>query len=131
MPEDPSFARGPSWSRACSGSRSTRTTPSNGLFYVYYADYATNGNLCLVRYHVSADDPNVADPDSAQLIVDIADDPYINHNGGTVRFGPDGYPLLDDRRRRSRRATRMTTPRTSATTFGKIHRIDVDATRLS
>jgi glucose/arabinose dehydrogenase len=63
----------------------------NGLFYVYYANYSTNGTLRLVQYKVSADDPDKADPDTAQLVMEIADDPYINHNGGTVRFGPDGY----------------------------------------
>lgn len=61
----------------------------SGFFYVYYADYSTNGNLRLVRYHVS-DDPNVADDASATLLVEWQADPYINHNGGTVRFGPDG-----------------------------------------
>jgi len=61
----------------------------SGYFYVYYSDYSTNGNLRLVRYHVS-DDPNVADDDSATLMVEWQADPYINHNGGTVRFGPDG-----------------------------------------
>lgn len=63
----------------------------NGLFYVYYADETTNGNLFLVQYQVSADDPNTADPDSAKLILSIEGDPYVNHNGGSVRFGPDGY----------------------------------------
>ena len=33
----------------------------------------------------------MADPDSAKLILSIPDDPYVNHNGGTIRFGPDGY----------------------------------------
>ncbi len=100
---------------------------NNGQFYVYYADYVTNGNLRLVRYNVSADDPNVADPDSAQLVVDIPNDPYINHNGGTVHFGPDGFlywttgdgglagdPYDNAQNRRN--------------PFGKIHRIDVDNT---
>ena len=63
----------------------------SGLFYVYYADYTTNGNLFIVQYHVSADDPNKADPDSAKLILSIEADPYVNHNGGSLRFGPDGY----------------------------------------
>lgn len=63
----------------------------NGRFYVYYADYTTNGNLYLVEYTVSADDPNQADPESAKLILSIEADPYVNHNGGSVRFGPDGY----------------------------------------
>ena len=62
----------------------------SGFFYVYYTDYATNGNIRIVRYEVT-DDPNVADPESATLIFDSGPDPYINHNGGNIDFGPDGY----------------------------------------
>src|SRR5688572_11362311 len=62
----------------------------SGFFYVYYSDYATNGNIRIARYEVT-DDPNVADPESATLIFDSGSDPYINHNGGNINFGPDGY----------------------------------------
>src|SRR5215216_927639 len=69
---------------------------SSGLFYVLYADYTTNGNLFIVQYQVSADDPDKADPDSARLIYAIPKypnpgDPYVNHNGGEISFGPDGF----------------------------------------
>ncbi|MGB3306059.1 MAG: PQQ-dependent sugar dehydrogenase [Thermomicrobiales bacterium] len=63
---------------------------SNGLFYVYYSDYQTNGHVFLAEYKVSADDPNKADPDSARLLL-TQEKPYVNHNGGTIHFGPDGY----------------------------------------
>jgi hypothetical protein len=59
---------------------------SNGLFYVDYTD--TNGDTRVVRYRVSAD-PNVADAGSAQLVL-MVDQPFANHNGGLVAFGPDG-----------------------------------------
>jgi glucose/arabinose dehydrogenase len=62
----------------------------NGLFYVQYSDTRANGDAFVVEYHVSADDPNVADPDSARALFSISD-PYRNHNGGTIAFGPDGY----------------------------------------
>jgi quinoprotein glucose dehydrogenase len=42
------------------------------------------------RFRVSQDDPNRADPDSEQVILEITQ-PYWNHNGGTIVFGPDGY----------------------------------------
>lgn len=58
----------------------------NGLFYVDYTD--TNGDTRIVRYAVSAD-PNVADPSTAQILLTIAQ-PFANHNGGLVLFGPDG-----------------------------------------
>jgi glucose/arabinose dehydrogenase len=66
---------------------------NNGRFFVYYSDYLTNGNLFLVEYTVSGDDPNVADPDSGNVLLTV-DDPFVNHNGGDMAFGPDGYLYL-------------------------------------
>lgn len=60
----------------------------NGFFYINYTDRA--GNTVVARYTVSADDPNVADPESAQTILGV-NQPYANHNGGDIAFGPDGY----------------------------------------
>ena len=99
----------------------------NGLFYVYYADYTTNGNLFLVQYKVSDSDPNQADPDSAKMILSIDADPYVNHNGGEVHFGPDGYlywttgdgGLAGDPYDNAQNIRNQ---------FGKIHRIDVNDT---
>jgi glucose/arabinose dehydrogenase len=62
----------------------------NGLFYVYYSDYQTNGDVVLSEYHVSQDDPNTADPATARVLF-TQDKPYVNHNGGNLNFGPDGY----------------------------------------
>lgn len=59
---------------------------SNGLFFVNYTDRA--GDTRVERYRVSAD-RNRADPASARLVIGI-DQPYANHNGGLVAFGPDG-----------------------------------------
>jgi glucose/arabinose dehydrogenase len=60
---------------------------SNGFFYVDYTDAA--GNTVVARYHVSGN-PNVADPASATTILTVTQ-PYANHNGGQLQFGPDGY----------------------------------------
>lgn len=60
----------------------------NGYFYVNYTD--GNGDTAVVRYSVSADDPNLADPESAFPLLNIAQ-PYPNHNGGHLSFGPDDY----------------------------------------
>jgi len=59
---------------------------SNGRFYVNYSD--RDGNTRVERYTVGAD-PDAADPASAKLVIAI-DQPYANHNGGMIAFGPDG-----------------------------------------
>ena len=43
-----------------------------------------------LRFRVSKDDPNRADPDSEEEILRVKQ-PFWNHNGGTIIFGPDGY----------------------------------------
>jgi len=58
----------------------------NGYFFVFYTAPANT----VRRYKVSAKDPNVADPNSALTLLSITD-PYTNHNGGNLAFGPDGY----------------------------------------
>jgi glucose/arabinose dehydrogenase len=60
----------------------------NGYFFVNYTDL--DGNTVIARYTVSADDPDAAAPESATVILKI-DQPYQNHNGGDLNFGPDGY----------------------------------------
>jgi glucose/arabinose dehydrogenase len=60
---------------------------NNGQFFIHYSD--ENGDTTIMRYSVSSD-PNRADPDSAQLVLQV-DQPYANHNGGDLVFGPDGY----------------------------------------
>lgn len=65
----------------------------NGEFFVYYTnDYKTEQDRksIISRFRVSKDDPNKADPASEEIILEIPQ-PYWNHNGGTIIFGPDGY----------------------------------------
>ena len=59
----------------------------NGLFYVDYTD--NSGDSVLYEFQVSSD-PDVADADSGRLLLEV-DQPYSNHNGGGLAFGPDGY----------------------------------------
>ena len=60
---------------------------SNGYFYVNYT--MNNGDTRISRFSV-ANDPNTADPNSEMVIMEI-DQPEWNHNGGGIKFGPDGY----------------------------------------
>ncbi len=63
---------------------------SNGFFYVYYTKSGTNlGDTIVERYSVSAD-VNIANPNSGQIILRVPQ-PFTNHNGGDIHFGPDGY----------------------------------------
>lgn len=59
-----------------------------GLIFVNYTDL--NGNTVIARFHVSADDPNRVDPASEVDLLHV-DQPYANHNGGGLAFGPDGF----------------------------------------
>lgn len=57
----------------------------NGRLFVDYTD--RNGDTIISRFQASADR---ADPASEAVLLKI-DQPYPNHNGGLVLFGPDGY----------------------------------------
>ncbi len=59
----------------------------NGRFYVYYTDVA--GDTRVSRFSVGGN-PNTADPGSEALIIAVPQ-PYSNHNGGLIAFGPDGH----------------------------------------
>ncbi len=61
---------------------------NNGHFFVNYTASGTNATW-VVRYTVS-EDPNVADPGTAQPVITFSQ-PQSNHNGGWIGFGPDGY----------------------------------------
>ena len=67
---------------------------SNGRFFVGYteerADTLLEGDIKIARFTVSAD-PNVADPASEQVLLTIPHAAHDVHNGGVVRFGPDGF----------------------------------------
>ena len=101
---------------------------SNGLFYVNIT--VTGGSFGSGRteireYAVSSTDPNAADAASGRTILSY-DQPYGNHNGGWIDFGPDGFLYIasgdggsgNDPGNRAQ---------TLDTLLGKILRIDVDA----
>jgi len=57
----------------------------NPYFYINYTD--TDGNTVIARYQTNGDS---ADPNSEKLLIH-QDQPFPNHNGGVLTFGPDGY----------------------------------------
>jgi len=59
----------------------------NGTFFINYTDL--NGNTVISRLQVSSD-PNIANPNSETPILQV-NQPFGNHNGGHLLFGPDGY----------------------------------------
>ena len=62
---------------------------TSGSFYVNYTDLA--GDTVIARFQVPAGTPDVADRDSGEVLLTIPQ-PYPNHNGGQIAFGPhDGY----------------------------------------
>ncbi len=59
---------------------------TNGFFFVNYTN--TSGNTVIARYSVSAN-PDIANT-TGTILMTITQ-PFSNHNGGNIRFGPDGY----------------------------------------
>jgi glucose/arabinose dehydrogenase len=101
--------------------------PDDPRFFVYYtrADGRPNGAEAVVAaYEVSATDPNVAEMSETPLLV--VPQPFANHNGGMIEFGPDGFLYIakgdggsgNDPGNRAQNKDDL---------LGKILRIDVDS----
>lgn len=94
----------------------------NGYFYVNYTNLEFNTTIS--RFQVSPGSPTLADPASEKVLLTI-EQPYANHNGGLVKFGPDGYLYIGmgdggsqgDPQNRAQNGRDL---------LGKILRIDVD-----
>ena len=93
----------------------------NGQFFVYYTNSA--GNSTLSRFGVSAN-PDSANPSSESVLLTV-DQPYTNHNGGMLAFGPDGmlYVGLGDG---GSGGDPLGHGQDSTTLLGTILRVDVD-----
>jgi len=57
-------------------------------FYVFYSDLG--GNSAIARFWVSGQNPDRADPQSEQIVLNVVQ-PSGEHKGGQLAFGPDGY----------------------------------------
>jgi len=62
----------------------------NGQFFLYYTTASADHTSVISRFTVSKEDKNKAAPASEEEIMRIPQ-PFWNHNGGTIGFGPDGF----------------------------------------
>jgi glucose/arabinose dehydrogenase len=64
---------------------------TNRLFYIHY-DRVVSGQMqsVIAEYQASATDPNQADPASERILLTV-NQPFPNHKGGQIAFGPDGF----------------------------------------
>ena len=96
----------------------------NGTFFINYTE-ANSHDSIVARYQVSVDAPNIADATSAVEVLRVSQ-PFGNHNGGHIAFGPDGflYISLGDG---GSQGDPMNNGQQTVTLLGSILRIDVDS----
>jgi glucose/arabinose dehydrogenase len=102
--------------------------PENGYFYVHYASLPFNGDGVIVRFQVDPASPDVVSAErtneTAKVIMRI-EQPYYNHNGGQIAFGPDGYLYIGSGDG-GWEGDPLQAGKDLSTRLGKILRIDVD-----
>jgi glucose/arabinose dehydrogenase len=97
--------------------------PTDARVFVNFTDQ--NGDTVIASLTIDQDDPNRIDPETFRQLMFI-DQPYANHNGGGVAFGPDGYLYLTLGDGGSGGDPHDNGQRLD-TLLGKVLRIDVDA----
>ncbi|MGE3799436.1 MAG: PQQ-dependent sugar dehydrogenase [Candidatus Kapaibacterium sp.] len=100
----------------------------NGFFYVYYNVQRGNKLYTIIsRFSVDSEDPNKADINSELVLMEI-EQPFGNHDGGQIAFGPDDgylYIALGDG---GSGGDPLNSGQDLRSPLGKILRIDVDNT---
>ncbi len=97
---------------------------ANGRFFVHYSN--SSGDTQISEFSVSTSNPDIANPNSEVMLLTVSQ-PFSNHNGGTIAFGPqDGYLYIGlgdgggggDTNNNAQNPTLL---------IGKLLRIDIDA----
>jgi glucose/arabinose dehydrogenase len=99
---------------------------SNGYVYVNYTASSPLRNV-IARYQRDASNPLIADPDSELVLLEY-NQPFNNHNGGQIAFGPDGYLYIASGDGGSG-GDPQGNAQNLGSLLGKILRIDVDTTQ--
>src|SRR3989339_1275940 len=102
---------------------------SNGYFYVNYTKSQPYLRTLIVRFKLSSTNPDSADRSSSKILMEITQ-PYSNHNGGQLAFGPDGYLYIGLGDGGSG-GDPHNNAQNKSSWLGKILRIDVDQTQGS
>ncbi|HEV8268347.1 MAG TPA: PQQ-dependent sugar dehydrogenase, partial [Thermoanaerobaculia bacterium] len=92
------------------------------VFYVNYTN--RNGDTTISRFRLTSN-ADVADPSSEEILLVIAQ-PFANHNGGQILFGPDGY-LYVGMGDGGSAGDPMNNAQNPASLLGKVLRIDVES----
>ena len=95
----------------------------SGRFFVNYTN--RQGNTVVAEYGVSPSDPNRARPEAVRVVLTY-EQPFRNHNGGMLAFGPDGYLYIGVGDGGSG-GDPQGNGQSLATLLGKMLRIDIDA----
>ncbi len=100
---------------------------ANGYLYVYYVAPDPDRSV-LARYTRSEDDPLSADPASEVVLLEVEQPSLLDHNGGVLAFGPEGYLYLSF----GDGGVHLDAPgnaQNRANLLGSVIRIDVDHTQ--
>ncbi len=104
---------------------------NNGYFYVNFTSNTfgggnNSGQTVVARYTATGADLDAVSTDSRKIIMTI-DQPFTNHNGGDLVFGPDGYLYIGTGDGGSG-GDPQDNSQDPETLLGKMLRIDVDVT---
>ncbi|HBU37949.1 MAG TPA: glucose dehydrogenase [Planctomycetaceae bacterium] len=95
-----------------------------GEFFICYSPVDEPQSERISRFRVSAQDPNKADANSEEIVLQF-DQPFPNHNGGSIAFGPDGFLYIGLGDGGSRNDP-FDNAQNLSVLLGKILRIDID-----